>query len=461
MTVNSTNEFLYQISAGLLLLVIFVSTVNFGINSYEVVRFTCILMSIIIVVLFLYYRRSYYAIFAVSTFIFALNIPLLELLSIYALPPGNRMLLGDGIKKSIPLDVISLSYIVHTLVLFGLYFANIIDYFFISISNKKTLGKNSDIISYVFVIGWCVVLYNNFKLAYSANSLGYVEVMHKHSVDIGIGFIGKTFDAIYQTLGALYLYYSVNSREYVKRSVVFFVPFIIQMAAGARGETVAVLVSLIFIYHFFYHRIKLKAIFLVSVLGFVIITALGMLRYETTINDFVGLGLVNIITVGLVSGASSLGVLSYTIMNLDYFTNDAPFFFGYIDAIVSFAPNYTIEGIQDKNYLAQHITYLLNPNKLFHGSTIGTSMTAELYELFHGNLVMITTGAFLIFLGIGYLIKRMYSSSLMFFFVFQLLHFLWLAPRGSVMKVFSKELLIGVLALILVENIRINFRVKS
>ena len=87
-----------------------------------------------------------------------------------------------------------------------------------------------------------------------------------------------------------------------------------------------------------------------------------------------------ILTLGIISNSSSIGVIAYTIELKDQFFNKVPFLFGYVQGIFSFAPNYTLEGIQNKNYLAQHLTYLLNSDKLYRGSTIGTSLGAEFYE---------------------------------------------------------------------------------
>ena len=75
----------------------------------------------------------------------------------------------------------------------------------------------------------------------------------------------------------------------------------------------------------------------------------------------------------------------YTIELQEEFFNRIPFLFGYIQGIFSFSPNYTVEGIQNKNYLAQHLTYIMEPDKLLNGSTIGTAMGAEFYEFVGGS----------------------------------------------------------------------------
>ena len=138
------------------------------------------------------------------------------------------------------------------------------------------------------------------------------------------------------------------------------------------------------------------------------------------------------------SNGESIAVLSYTIQLLESFTNKVPFLFGYIFAIFSFSSNYSIDGIMNKSYLAQHITYLLNSSKLLGGSTIGTAISAEFYEFGQGNYLVVFILSILLLMIANLFIRKMYKNPMWFYFAVSYIQNLFLSPRGSVMKIFSK-----------------------
>ena len=101
-------------------------------------------------------------------------------------------------------------------------------------------------------------------------------------------------------------------------------------------------------------------------------------------------------------------------------------------------------------FLLIHLTYLLNPDKLYGGSTIGTSMGAEFYEFSNGNFFIIFTLSFLLLYATCYFISRLDKNVFMFYLGALFLELLWLSPRGSVMKIFDKETLVSLIILIFV-----------
>ena len=118
-----------------------------------------------------------------------------------------------------------------------------------------------------------------------------------------------------------------------------------------------------------------------------------------------------------------------------------------MQGIFSLAPNYTLEGIENKNYLAQHITYITEPTKLFNGSTIGTAMGAEFYEFSGGSMIFIfVLSILLLYLG-KYFISRLNKNVIMFYIGAIYFETLLLSPRGSIMKIFSKETMISLFVL--------------
>jgi len=229
------------------------------------------------------------------------------------------------------------------------------------------------------------------------------------------------------------------------------IPYLIQIGAGARGETIAVLLTIIFIYSQFFYQLKFKKIIPVAIVIFITSTVLGTFRFTREVGSLLlDVSIPKLIVLGIVSNASSLGVIAYTIELKDQFFNKVPFLFGYIQGIFSFAPNYTIEGIINKNYLAQHVTYLVNPNKLFGGSTIGTSLGAEFYEFSNGHMVIIFILSIILLYSACYFISKLNKNVILFYIGAFYLELLWLSPRGSVMKIFSKESLFSIAILIFI-----------
>ena len=90
----------------------------------------------------------------------------------------------------------------------------------------------------------------------------------------------------------------------------------------------------------------------------------------------------------------------------------------------------------------------MEPDKLLNGSTIGTAMGAEFYEFVGGSIggIFILSGILLYFT--KYFMSRINRNIVMFYIGALYLEALLLAPRGSIMKIFSKESLVSILVLI-------------
>ena len=211
-------------------------------------------------------------------------------------------------------------------------------------------------------------------------------------------------------------------------------------------------IPLIVIYAFHFKTIEWTTILPSSLFSFFVLLSIAMRRVSANFTlsiSFFDFSFLNFIVQSLAFTGNSLGVLAYTIQLKDEFFNSTPFFFGYIPALFSFAPNYTIEGIESKNYLAQHLIYLLSPEKLLQGSTIGTSISAEFYELVNGNWLGILLLSTLMLYLSNIIIKNLYKNYVTFYLGYLYIQNLILAPRNSIMKIFNKETLISLVLLYL------------
>lgn len=422
-----------------------------SLNLLAFVFLECIFLS------FLGKPFNVYQIFLLMMFLFSIALPIFVMFGLFSYPPGNRMLFGDGMKTIISNKALGETYIVLISMLLGTsvgWFIGMLKWNMnikrsnFLIVNKIKYSRN---IKTLFFILMVLVIYKNINLVYYSLIYGYVEVMHLHSIELNTSYVLIIADILFKMSGYSLLFLSRNSKQYIKYSIFFMIPYIIQLLAGARGETIAVLLTILFIYSQIFNQLRFKKLIPAAFVILFSSTVFGMYRFTKEIgNLLVDVPISKILTLGVISNSSSIGVIAYTIELKDQFFNKVPFLFGYIQGIFSFVPNYTFEGIQNKNYLAQHLTYLLNSDKLFRGSTIGTSLGAEFYEFSNGNMFFIFVLSILLLYFTCYFISRLNKNVFMFYLGALYLEILWLSPRGSIMKIFSKESLFSIIILFLV-----------
>lgn len=396
-----------------------------------------------------------FQIFLASVFIFNLANPIFEAFGLYSYPIDNLMLLGDGITVPISNEVLNKTYIIMCCFLGGSSIGWILSLF----SSYPTRSKISNVnikfnlsfscrklISYIFYTTFILVVVKSILLLNYSRIYGYIDVIHLHETDLNIPIILSLFELLYKLVGSIFIFYSVNQKDFVIRSVVFLIPFWILFFAGSRGEAIAISLALVLIYTNHYRFISIFKYIKYFLILFILGVLMGSYRWMSSpdlsilISNFIDLS-----SFHFFGNASSLAILSYTIVLQDQFFNSTPFVFGYLDAIFSFAPNYTIEGIMHKNYLAQHITYLLNPEKLLRGSTIGTSQAAEFYELVGGSLYLFGVVSALYIFASQFLLRIIFVNPILFYLGLTYFEFFILSPRGSVFKFINKESLVLIL----------------
>ena len=416
--------------------------------SLDVYRNILVLVYLECVLLSLFDKAfNIYQIFLFMMFLFNVAQPIFELFGWYSYPSNNMIMYTAGVTQIVSDKTLAETYKVLITMLLGTSFGWLIGISKFNLYNKKKeyslsnpIVKNRNLFKYLFFILLpLTITYNSIRLYY-ATIFGYVEVMHLHSVSGNIPFVLRIAEIVYPLAGYSMLFQAINKKEYIRYAVLFMLPYIIQMFTGARGETIAVFLTVLFIYSYYFEQIKFKKIIPVGILLFILTNAIGAYRYSRIVsNVFLNVSIFKLIVFSIASTASSMGVIAYTIELKDQFTNKVPFLFGYIQGIFSFTPNYTYEGIQKKSYLAQHITYLIDSHRLYRGSTIGTAMGAEFYEFSNGHMIVIFILSILLLYCACYFIKKLFKNQFMFYVGAMYLQILCLSPRGSIMKIFNKE----------------------
>ena len=415
-----------------------------------------------------------YQLFLLMMFLFNVIQPIFEFFGWYTYPLNNLIMLGSSITVPIEDETLAETYKVLITMLMGTSVGWVVSLLVFSCGDKKetyesirSVVLNRDLFKVLFLTTCFLSICYNFVLLYQSLEIGYVAAMHLQSMIGDVPLILRVSDLFYPVFGYMMLFMSKGRRNYALYSVLFLTPYMIQLFTGLRGEFVSVFLTIIFVYHHHYGFKEIKAIAVRGIFIFLLMSFMGIYRFSgsggvTTVLDNVPVGtlLLNLMAIN----GSSMGVISYTIQLKDEFFNSVPFLLGYIPAIFSVAPNYTYTGLEHKDYLAQHITYLLFPEKLYGGSTIGTAMGAEFYEFSSGNFFIIfSLSALVLYVG-GYCVTRLYKSKLMFYLGCLYIQVLIMSPRGSIMKVFNKEtIIIGMVFLIvaLLANVfsnRSNFK---
>jgi len=389
-----------------------------------------------------------YQIFLLMMFFFNLSIPFFNLFGLYDYPDDNMFNYSAGIRVAISTSSLQQTYAVLTILLLGTSVGWLLNK---NQAAKKTGFCTNETAS--FHLGnWIWVrrlflLILPFEFLYEiilvrfAMENGYVATMHLHSYLDSISKILVYIDYIYPFAGLMALFICRDKKDYFKYATLYLLPYVVQLFTGLRGNMISILLAVLFLYSWNYRQIKIREAVSAFVILFIAIISIGAVRFSHDVNDisrvFSG-GLTKAIIDEICSNGESIAVLSYTIQLLESFTNKVPFLFGYIFAIFSFSSNYSIDGIMNKSYLAQHITYLLNSSKLLGGSTIGTAISAEFYEFGQGNYLVVFILSILLLMIANLFIRKMYKNPMWFYFAVSYIQNLFLSPRGSVMKIFSK-----------------------
>ena len=90
--------------------------------------------------------------------------------------------------------------------------------------------------------------------------------------------------------------------------------------------------------------------------------------------------------------------------------------------------------LQYGNYLNDHLTYALSPEKYLIGNGTGTAMIAEFYEFVHGDLILLFVISFIFMLCVLLISNLFYKNIFTYVFIYYILYYFIYSPRDSVFK---------------------------
>jgi len=403
----------------------------------------------------------------ISFFIFGLSIPFFSLIGLYDYPVGNLIAERNHIYIPIPESVLVESYLYISFFIWGC---------IIGFSTVKNIQITRDIsssnnahLSLIFYLVFAIVTSEKLLMFLDLEQFGYIKLVH-HTISFGAsGALILILNAVFVILFLLLVIRSKDLKLFKRYAIIFLLPFVLLALVGQRGMLFLNTIVVLFLYGqlFEIKRAFYILLLLLAVLAFFSFHVIEIARfhgYENLSIVELLLDTIHNLIDKITFTASNLSLVSYVILFEGDFVNKVPFVFGYLDAIFSLSPNYSIEGILNKSYLAQHMTYLIDENRLFGGSTVGTNFVAELYEVFGGFYAgYFVVGVFLFWI-FGYLLKRSGQSSFYVYLFYLFLSNLIYLSRGSIFKMFNKvtvTVLILILCLILVRFFLIKLRKKS
>lgn len=385
---------------------------------------------------------NYLQLYLVFLFVFNLSQPFLVLFDLYEYPINNNIMQSDGIDFYISENDLIKTYIALSFSIVGA----LIGW---SIACMKfpdrTIFYNNYKINIIFencfYLVWIIYFLNCFFIYNASQTLGYIESVHMGVSKNFLESILTFFSLFYVYFFCNYVFLSRDEKSYINRSLFSLVPFLILSFAGSRGNFVVWFFVILMFYQYRFNKLKIHHFILLLLAVFSFSSYIWLHRFGSTdssVNFFSDL--VETAKASLISSGSSIGVIGYTFSLLDDFKNKVPFIFGYLDSVVSFVPNYTDEGIKDKSYLSQHLIYLLNPDKFYNGSTLGTAMVAEVVELFgHALYPLIFIVYAFVFILSGFALSRVNKNTFFTYFAFSYIANLLLSPRDSVFRILNKE----------------------
>lgn len=329
--------------------------------------------------------------------------------------------------------------------LFTLKFSNN-NYLFI----KKKNSLNYSIYRLFFYFFTFLKVVQVIIIVVEAIRYGYVNVVQLSNVTSNILRYFKYVDILFNAFGLICLFYSRNNKDFKKIAYIYMIPILIFVLTGQRGQAIYTLLLLMWMWNKYYKNIKFRKI---SLYGIVIIIGsqiIELFRKSMSFTNDLFSDLGNIFFNFFNGTGTSLGVIQSTIYYEDSFVNKVPFFFGYFIEFFHPVEEYTIASINNGNYLAYHLSYMIIGDGFFYGYTIGTSIIAEFYELVNGNLLLIALLAGILVIIAGILINKMYKNLFIFSISFLYLARFIYSPRDSIGKIFTRSNVYMLLVIIVV-----------
>jgi hypothetical protein len=308
-----------------------------------------------------------------------------------------------------------------------------------------------------FLICFCFMLLDKFSIYSNSKIVGYVDAIHSESSNsLFFILIDILYPVLYCVLAIAYRRKNISSGNFALLTLFFITPYFFTFLSGFRGEFVGKLIALTII---FASITKFPKYYYVIGGSTVLIGVLGMefIRFDDSLS-LLSLPLESYLLAFSYLG-NSFDVVPLAIENQAYLFHGWKYFFGGPLSIFSFEPTYSAQGILTKPYLAQHLMSIIDYRRFSGGSTIGSSVVAEIF-LFTPYLIL-PCSYFIIWTS-KVLINRSFYSVLFFYISFSYFENMLFMARGGFLKFIDKELFVGVFFIFILVNLpKLSLKLKK
>ena len=307
----------------------------------------------------------------------------------------------------------------------------------IPILPKKNI-TNVKSFKFFFLICFCFMLFDKFSIYSNSQIVGYVDAIHSESSNsLFFILIDILHPVLYCILSIAYRRKNISLGNFALLTLFFITPYFFTFLSGFRGEFVGKLIALTIIFATItkfprYYYVIGGATVLIGVLG------MEFIRFDDS------LSLLSLPVESYLLAFSYLGnsfeVVPLAIENQAYLFHGWKYFFGGPLAIFSFENTYSAQGILTKPYLAQHLMSIIDYRRFSGGSTIGSSVVAEIFLI--TPYLILPCSYFIIWIS-KVLINKSFYSVFFFYISFSYFENMLFMARGGFLKFIDKELLIG------------------
>lgn len=412
---------------------------------------------------------NYFQIFLVFSLFFNYSIPFAHLFNLYEYPLDNALMYEAKVYTPISDQLLIKTYKLSFFFLIGCSLGWLLSLIFQYnlVNNKFKISKynlmTDKFVKFIFCTFFLAILLIYSYRFYYFVDLGYVEVFHRFYEIPNLKFLFLFCEIAYPAILCLMLFSSINHGNlYIKYLVIGSIPLILTFFMGLRAELIMTVITLLFFYNKIYkiNYFSLFILFIVITFFSFYVDSIRMQFGNTNAIIFFDLNYFKDLLDKFINYSSSIAVLSYSIIAFEneLFDNKYPFIFGYFFGIFSLVDNYSFLALEQKSYLAMHLISILDPDKFLRGSSVGSSIIAELYLLVSGNIPFLILTAAAMILIVSYFDKRVFKNIYFFYFSFLLFHNFFFSARGSIGRVLSKEIVFGIIIIFL---IKIFFYIKK
>lgn len=294
------------------------------------------------------------------------------------------------------------------------------------------LSKLGNIIQIVFYILIILNIIKSLIIIRLVQIHGYLFLFDGRLQTYPFPFILRV-QTIIEIIFPILLFYRRDFKSFKRNIVLYLIYLAIKLLTGQRGPTFVSLLLILWIFSTYYKRINMLKLSMIGMASIGLIQFILWFREGYSSNSSIVFSL-------LYSQGISLLVISGTIRHLNVFTNKIPFILGYFVDFFTITFNKQLSigqnlgKLQYGNYLNDHLTYALSPEKYLIGNGTGTAMIAEFYEFVHGDLILLFVISFIFMLCVLLISNLFYKNIFTYVFIYYILYYFIYSPRDSVFK---------------------------